>query len=198
LLIALVGVPRPSEAGLLEIIWEMSGPTMLGISYGCMIRLPSGSLDQCRVGGNPVAQARTADASHGKGVFLALGASLLGSTGKDSRTQGYDWGEIWMLAAEPGIAFRSFDNADCAIQVHHGIGISWDLMFGKDIPHYDKFAIVVTPVDVAFGKVAFGIKLRLYPNGFTDDEFKPRTLAPANRPFETTLGFTFSIITHKS
>lgn len=26
---------------------------------------------------------------------------------------------------------------------------------------------------VAYKRVAFGVKLRLYPHGFTDDEFKP-------------------------
>lgn len=48
---------------------------------------------------------------------------------------------------------------------------------------------------VAYKRVAFGVKLRLYPHGFTDDEFKP--LIEKNRGFETTLGFTFSIIVKK-
>jgi hypothetical protein len=195
LLIALVGIPRPSEAGLLELIWEMSGPQMLGLGYGCMFSLRDGSLEQCRVGTNPIMQE--SHTAMKKGPFLALGASIMGSTGKNSATQHYHWGEIWMLALQPGVAFRSYDNAECAIQVHHGVGVEYEVLFGGDIRTFDKFAFTVTPVDVSFRRVAFGIKLRMYPNGFTDDEFKPGPPIEMNRPFETTVGFTFSLILKK-
>ena len=52
----------------------------------------------------------------------------------------------------------------------------------------------MTPIDVAYKRVAVGVKLRVYPNGFTDDEFKPVPKVSLNRPSETTLGFTFSVI----
>jgi hypothetical protein len=195
LLIAVLGVPRPSEAGLLEIIWEMSGPQMLGLGYGCMYSVRTGSLEQCRLGAGLI--SRDKNYATKNGPFLVLGGSILGSTGKDSRSQGYDWGEIWMLALEPGVAMRSYDNQQRDIQVHHGVGISYDVLFGDDIRRFDKFAITVTPVDVAFRRVAFGVKLRMYPNGFTDDEFKPGPRVSKNRPFETTLGFTFNLILDK-
>jgi hypothetical protein len=37
----------------------------------------------------------------------------------------------------------------------------------------------------------------MYPNGFTDDEFKPGPRIDKNRAFETTVGFTVSIILKK-
>jgi len=200
LLIALLGVPRPSEAGLLEIIWEMSGPRMLGISVGCMVNVESRSLDQCRLGSLPTYTVTKMDTGSQPtktqhGPFLVLAGTLMGSTGHDSDTQGYDWGEIWMAAFEPGVAVRSYENAN--IQVHHGTGISYEWLFGRDIRHFDKFAFTVTPIDVAYKRVAVGFKLRLYPNGFTDDEFKGGPLITKNRAFETTFGFTFSIIFKK-
>lgn len=193
LLMALLGAPRPTEAGLVEIIWEMSGPQMLGLAYGCMYSARTGGLEQCRIGGGFFNGDKDRKAPD-KGPFLVLSGSIMGSTGKDSATAGYDWGEIWMLAFEPGLAVRSYDNLSSGIQVHHGLGISYDVLFGRDIRRFDKFAITVTPVDVAFKHVAIGVKLRMYPHGFSDDEFKPGPRITKNRPFETTLGFTFSVI----
>jgi len=188
LVFALFGAPRPSHAGLLEIIWEMSGPQMIGISYACMYGVGSRSLEQCRVGQFISRELKTG----AKGPFLVLGGGVFGSTGKNSATQNYDWGEIWMVALEPGVALRSYDKED--VQVHHGAGISYELLFGDDIRRFDKFAFTVTPIDVAYKRIAVGLKLRLYPHGFTDDEFKPGPLITRDRPFEATIGFTFSVI----
>jgi len=189
LLIALVGIPRPSEAGLLELIWELSGPRMLGAGYSCMYSLRTGERDQCRAGTGFV--QGTSYSEKGR-LFLVLGGSIFASTGKDSDTQSYDWGEIWMVALEPGVAFRSYENS--AIQVHHGVGISYDVLFGGDIRRFDKFAFTVTPVDFAYKRVAVGIKYRLYPNGFTDDEFKPGPRVSMNRAFESVFSLTFNVI----
>jgi len=194
LLFALLGMPRTSNAGILELIWEMSGPQMVGLGYGCLYSLKPVKQDHCRIGStffSPAMQKKNVN----RGPYLALGASIFGSTGRDSATQGYDWGEIWMLALEPGLAVRSYEcGPNSEVQVHHGVGISYDLMFGRDIRRFDKFAITVTPIDVVLKRVAVGIKLRMYPNGFTDDEFKPGPTISQNRPFEATLGFTFSVI----
>ena len=189
LAVALFGAPRPSHAGLLEIIWEMSGPQMIGLSYACMYGTVSRSLEQCRLGRFIT---KTTPVSKGIGPYFVLGGGLFGSTGKDSSTQNYDWGEIWMLALEPGVALRSYDKAD--VQVHHAAGISYELLFGDDIRRFDKFAFTITPIDVAYKRIAVGVKLRLYPHGFSDDEFKPGPLITRDRPFETTVGFTFSVI----
>jgi hypothetical protein len=39
--------------------------------------------------------------------------------------------------------------------------------------------------------------MRLYPEGFSDDEFKAGLPPADNRPFEATVGFTFSYIFKK-
>jgi hypothetical protein len=190
LLIALVSIPRPSEAGLLELIWEMSGPRMLGFGYGCMYSPRTQTWVQCR--SNPLLQARNTATE--KGPFFVLGGSILASTGRDSDTQSYDWGEIWMVALQPGVAVRSYENATKTVQVHHAVGVEYDVLFGRDIRRFDKFAMTVTLVDVSYKKVTAGLKYRLYPNGFTDDEFKPGPRESMDRPFEAVLGFTFGVI----
>lgn len=192
LLAALVGAPRPSDAGLLEIIWEMSGPRMLGLGYGCLFTLGM-KTEECRVGSAML--NHRADVTKPKlQPFIVLGAVLYGSTGHDTPTQSYEWGEVWMLALEPGLAVRTKDGT---VRIHHGAGISYDWVFGREIRGFDKFAFTLTPLDVAYKRVAVGVKLRFYPNGFTDDEFKPVPKVSRNRPAETTLGFTFSVILKK-
>ena len=190
LLIALVGIPRPSEAGLLELIWEMSGPRMFGAGYSCMYSPRTHTWQQCKT--YPMVQEW--DTTPKKGPFLVLGGAVFFSTGKDSKTQSYDWGEIWMLALEPGVAVRSYENPAKTLQLHHAVGISYDVLFGGDIRTFDKFAFTVTPIDVAYKRVAFGVKYRLYPNGFTDDEFKPGPRVSMNRPFESVFSFSFGVI----
>lgn len=206
LLIALLGFSRPTEAGLLEIIWEMSGPRMLGLSYGCMINARSGSLEECRFGPTPTRDLATAALNNqatatstdpNRKVFVVLGGSLLTSTSHDSKNddgslrQGYDWGEIWMLAIEPGVAWRWHEGR--RVQLHSGTGVSYELLFGRDIKAFDKFAFTVTPIDVGWKRLAGGLRFRLYPHGFTDDEFKPGPLVKKDRGFEFTWGFTASI-----
>jgi hypothetical protein len=185
---------------LLEIIWGMSGPQMLGIAHGCLFQVKGFKLNQCRLGSNPTVTHMNLLPG---GWFFGLSASLLGSTGKDAKNddgtvrQPYDAGEIWMLAGEPGIAYRSIDKPD-KVQLHHGFGISWNWFFGRDIRGFDKFAFTVTPIEVATNRFALGLKLRLYPNGFTDEEFKPGPKRSGqNRPFELTVGFTGALILKK-
>ena len=210
LLVALLGAPRPTEAGLLEIIWEMSGPQMLGLAFGCLYSPSTKEFEQCRIGENPTLvylskkpdMQTTADANKAR-TFIGFSAGIYGSTSEDSATQKYKWWEIGMVELGTGLSFRSFNPPDNHVRVHHGFGVVYERLFGRGIEGFNngairpfnKFAFTVTPVDVTINdKVAFGIKLRLYPDGFTDDQFKAGLPPAENRPFETTVGFTFSLI----
>jgi hypothetical protein len=207
LLIALLGAPRPSEAGLLEIIWEMSGPQMLGFALGCLYSPSTKKFEQCRIGENPTAQYMSAKADTDRPkTFIGFSGGIYGSTGVDSGTQEYKWWEIGMVELGTGLSFRSFDPTDNHVRVQHGFGVVYERLFGRGIENFNngaihpfnKFAFTVTPVDVTINdKVAFGIKLRLYPHGFTDDQLKAGLTPATDRPFETTVGFTFSIILKK-
>jgi hypothetical protein len=202
LLLALLGAPRRSEAGLLEIIWGMTGPQMVGASYGCLFELRGFRVDQCRVGGTPF--RRSEDPLHGR-WFVGIGLAGLFSTTKDSETQKYGWGEIWMVGADTGLLYRSFDyeapdglakNPDeKVVQIHHGFGITVNRLFGRKIGPFTNVGIVIVPIDVRVRRLSFGVRLRLYPDGFTDDQFK-RGLPTfvGDRPFEATIGFAGSYV----
>jgi hypothetical protein len=217
LLLVLLGVPRGSDAGILDFIWEMSGPQMLGYGYGCLFSVKTMKFEQCRFGQIPIAvyikktdtdSTQKTDRDRNNGLLIGFNASLLGSTARDSATQNYRWFEIGMLELGTGVAFQSYQ-CTCSssgkqgyeVQVRNGVGVVYERFFGQrtednngPIDPFNKFAFSVTPVDVALKRVAFGIKLRLYPEGFSDDQFKAGLPPVSDRPFETTVGFTFSWI----
>jgi len=210
LLISLLAAPRSSEAGLLDIIWDMTGPQMVGFVHGCLYSLNNHQWEQCRFGPNPTAQYLSAhtDTEKPKNPFLGFSAGIYGSTGRDSSTQPYRWFEIGMLEFTTGLAFKSYEiggpnNDD--VRVYHGFGVAYERFFGRGIEGFNngaiqgfnKFAITVTPVDVTLNRVAFGIRMRLYPEGFTDDEFKAGLPPADSHPFEATVGFAFSYIIKK-
>lgn len=212
LVLVLCGVPRASDAGILDFIWEMSGPQMLGYGYGCLFSVKTKKPVECRFGRVPVVQyvkeTSTEAQDPYKGLMIGFNAALSGSTGRDSATQNYRWFEIGMLELGTGVAFQSYQctcssggTSSPEVRVRHGVGVVYERFFGQRtddnagaIDPFNKFAFSVTPIDVTLEKVAFGIKLRLYPEGFSDDQFKAGLPRVSDRPFETTVGFTFSWI----
>jgi len=222
LVVAILGAPRLTEAGLLDIIWEMSGPQMLGVSFGCLVapgaKTKAEKFDHCRLGEVPVVavqrvstnpDASTAANTDRPRTFIGFSGGIYGSTSQDSSTQKYKWWEIGMVELGAGLSFRSFNPPDNHVRVNHGFGVIYERLFGRGIDDledgkpfnngaihpFNKFAFSVTPIDVTINdKVAVGIKLRLYPDGFTDDEFKAGLPPAEHRPFESTVSFTFSYI----
>jgi hypothetical protein len=192
LLFAVLGVPRTSDAGLFEFIWEMSGPRMVGATVSCLFTV-DGKLDlaECRAG-NGLA---TIQAKRRYVPLLVLGGGGFVSTGHDSATKTYDWGDATMLVLEPGALFLSkLEPSKGGLRVGHGVGISYDVLFGKDFQTFDKFAFTFTPVEVSYWRLVFALKLRLYPNGFTNDEFSPGPPASLNRGAELVWGGGVSYI----
>jgi hypothetical protein len=102
-----------------------------------------------------------------------------------------------MIAFEPILEMRSYSSRDGAVDYHHGlIGISWDLLLSPDYPSFDKFGLKFRPVGITIKKKwNMSYTLRLYPNGFTTDEFGigPPVVNP-NREAEVLHGFTFGWI----
>ena len=192
ILLVALGLPRSAHAGLLDFIWEMSGPQMIGTGYGCFLTL-QWKREECRVHGVPVPVKIEQGAPHRGGPFLVLDASYLFSTGKDSATQDYDWGQVQMVMLEPALAFRSIgESGRDTVRIYHGVGVTWNYLFGKDMRGFDKFGYKFTPIDIAYKQVAVAFEIRLYPNGFTDDEFGAGPRLDFNRPHETTYGVKVS------
>jgi hypothetical protein len=54
--------------------------------------------------------------------------------------------------------------------------------------------VSIIPIEATRGKWILGLKFRIYPNGFTDDEFGFGPRQNFNRPAEFTWGGTISYL----
>ncbi|MFN7980992.1 MAG: hypothetical protein U0Q11_03965 [Vicinamibacterales bacterium] len=100
-----------------------------------------------------------------------------------------------MLAFEPSVSVRSVENEK--VRVHHGVGPTFDYFFGPKFDSFSNVGVRVTPIEVVFPRHNFSLAatVRLYPNGFTDDQFGFGVRQNYDRPFEAvyglSAGFTF-------
>jgi hypothetical protein len=193
LLVALFGAPRPSDAGLLEIIWEMSGPRMFGVGYSCLYSLDSKlNLLECRIGSGFAAMK---DRRPYRPFLVVGGSGFFSVPYKQDTPTPYDWFDANMLAFEPGVAVLSkLEPAEDGLRIGHGVGISYDFLFGNHFEGFDKLGFTFTPVEVSYRRFAIAAKIRAYPNGFTPDEFGFGPRVTGNRKSEVVYGLNVSYI----
>ncbi len=187
-LFAVLGVPRTGHAAWFEFIWEMSGPRMIGAGLSC-----SYSLKLQRQECEWVKQNPGHETTGSRGPFIVLRGAYMFSTDHDSKTQNYDWFDAQMVAVEPELTFRSKVGTPGGFRISHGAGISYDVLFGSDFSTFDKFGFTITPVELSYKCVSIAARIRVYPNGFTDDEFGFGPRVNFNRPAEATYGFGLGI-----
>jgi hypothetical protein len=190
-LFALLGTPRVSHAGLLEFIWELSGPRLVGSGLGCLYSLKM-QKQECRIGGVFLLPESTKAGAHGP--FIVLGGSALFSIPFDSETQHYGWFDANMVAFEPGVLGFSKVGSPSSWRLGHGAGVSYGRLFGDNFKPFDKFAVSIIPIEATRGRWILGLKFRIYPNGFTDDEFGFGPRMSFDRPSEFTWGGTISYL----
>lgn len=188
---ALLGAPRLVHAGLAEFIWKMSGPQFIGIGYGCTFDFKLAPQDRCRATTVFASEEQRAKRNP-RTPFLYLGGELQFSTGRnDDDGTDYTVGQIWRAAVTPGVSFLAFDAG--RVPIYAGAGVSWDLLFGNDFRRLDKFAITVTPAEAVIrDNHALALKLRIYPNAYTPDEFGFGAKQDYDRPKEVAWGVSYS------
>ena len=207
LFLAMLGTPRTSEAGLFDFIWEMSGPQMIGAGFGCLFTRKEAKREECRIGGvppGPTVTSNEARAARKPGeqrnkLFFSLNGGYYLSTGHDSTEKtadntevknGYDWQDVQMLAGTAGIAYRSMGHsAESNWRIHHGVGGTYNFLFGRHFQAFDKAGLTFAPIDVAYKRISVGFTARLYPNGFTRDEFGLAPRVTYDRKREWVYGF---------
>jgi hypothetical protein len=184
-LLVSLAVPRTSDArSLLDIIWEMSGPQLIGVTVvSCQIDM-DGERHQCHVVGRKVTGADTSRESR---AWFSLEAGLYSTTGRDTNNV-YDAFTVHMLAVEPTVEVRSIRSND--IRLYHGAGLTYNVLFGRDFQRFDKAGVKLRPIGVSYRQWDFAYNLRLYPRGFTSDEFGFGPRVDGDRPFEAVHGFS--------
>jgi hypothetical protein len=206
-LVASLAYPLTVSASIIDFIWEMSGPQMIGLVLHCeydpefkgsyqpdpqtnknYTRADCRFIDRRFVG---YARART-----DRRYWLSLDNGIYVSTGKNSGIHDYEAWKTFLFAVEPILEFRSFDCDNGKLIIHHGlVGFSYQHLFGSGFDAFDKAALKFRPIAFTINKkfnAAFN--LRIYPNGVTVDEFSQARLEDFNRPHEYSWGLSFGYL----
>jgi hypothetical protein len=189
----LLALPSAGHASIIDWIWTMSGPQMVGLVLHCEYDIQN-NISECR--GLDYRFAGKLSPRQERRVWLSIDTGFYVSTGYDSETTEYSWFKQQMIAFEPILEMRSYSSRDGLVDYHHGlIGISWDLLTGSGHDPFDKFGLKFRPVGITIKKKwNMSYTLRLYPNGFSPDEFDGPSVPNLNRPKEVLHGFTFGVI----
>lgn len=188
-LLALLAVPSQGSANIIDLIWEMSGPTSVGYVPYCKIAL-TGEVTECALGWLVKRSTREPR------TWLSIEGGIYVSTGKNADRTDYRAGGTWILAFEPLLEARSGSRK--GFTFHHGMGLAYNFLFGGDFRRFNNAGLKLRPVGVIFHTrrlrwdVAYN--LRLYPDGFTPDEFGFGLRMDGDRTFERVHGFSVGLL----
>jgi len=192
-LVALLAFPSAGHASIIDWIWTMSGPQMVGVVLHCEYDIQN-NMSECR--GIDYRFAGKLTPRQERRLWLSIDTGFYTGTGRNSDGHEFRFLKDNMIAFEPILEIRSYSSRDKLVDYHHGlIGISWDYLLGDHAP-FDKFGLKFRPVGITIKKKwNMSYTLRLYPNGFTSDEFGigPPVVNP-NREAEVLHGFTFGYV----
>jgi hypothetical protein len=188
---------RSYADGIIDLIWEMSGPQLVGYLSQCRIAL-DGTPEFCNVFGKKVSGQGARSTTR---IWLSLEGGPYLSTGKNAEGvtgSNYEAWKVAMLAFDPVLEFESVRKTN-GFSLYHGLaGVSVNLLFGSGFDAFTNGALKVKPIGAAIpigDHWRFTIEgtLRFYPSGFSADQFgkTPATLQ-LNRP-EVVKGLAFGL-----
>jgi hypothetical protein len=170
MLVALLAFPRTGHAGLIDFIMEMSGPQMFSVvlvdcEYNLANRQRECHIYDKRVAGDERAR-------EGGRFWFVAGGGFYTSTTEDSKTGDYDAFENHMVMFEPTLQWRSSEGT------HHGIGLTYDVLFGRRFKTFANVGVKVIPYTFRFRSVELIPTIRFYPEGFTAEDFNAKERKP--------------------
>ena len=161
--------PRPASAGIIDFIWEMSGPQMAGIPIVCDIDVRTGEY-QCRASELHLKGNR--DFRRGKGqLWIGAGGGVYISTGKNTTMREFGFACVQLVAVEPTVNYRWHESPGRVVAIESGAGPSYFVLHGDGFETFGKFGIKTVPFEVRYKRFTAGYTYRLFPNGFTSAEF---------------------------
>ena len=178
-------VPGSAAAGIIDFIYEMSGPQMWGIPIQCDLDLRSRPAKneqdgtprnyQCRFIEKHLGGERLFRTAQDRWLWVSIGGGVYTSTTKDSRPLRFDAWKIGMIAYEPMLHVRSFQSAGSTrtrFAVEHGaIGFSHMLFVGKGFDPFDNIGMKFMPLQVRYKRLSVGYTMRVFPRGYTSPQF---------------------------
>jgi hypothetical protein len=124
--------------------------------------------------------------------WFALGVTMYASTGRDSDDARYSPFENFMVAVDPMLQGLLYSSKPVTLYV--GAGPSYQLLFGKHFSAFDKFALKIRPIGFILGdRLDVAPTIRVYPHGYSSDEFGNGPRMHYNRPSEIVYGIDTGI-----
>jgi hypothetical protein len=184
-LLMILGIPRTGSAGVLDIIWELSGPRMIGVGLYCRFTV-DGDVISCLPGKQ---EAGLLEQARKHRPWIATEGYFFFTAGEKN---GFDSGDVYMLALEPSVEVPlplKFHD----LLFYSGAGITYDGLFGPAFFAFDNFGYKLRPI--AFQRKGWGIayNIRFYPNDFSHDLFTPGVPVPSDRPKEIIHSFSITL-----
>lgn len=183
-LVMLFSCPRDGSAGIIEIIGEMSGPSMIGFPAECRVQLNGTGEYKCDIYAHLVGVRQFQQ----QRLWLSFEGGPYFSTGRDASGQDYQAFKIWMLAFDPMLHVRTSKPGSRVVVSHGVLGVSSNLFFGEGFDAFVNLAFKLRPVALEFPigrgwRIEAAYNLRLYPSGFTSDLFGKVPVVPeSDRP----------------
>ena len=183
ILLSLLAIPSAAHGSIIDIIFGMSGPQMIGVVLHCELDLEHKSADPDK---KDVLECRGIDYLFYKQlkprpvrrVWLSLDAAYYFSTGKNSDGNVYSKFNDHMVAFEPILEVRSYTSGENNFMLHHGLmGVTYDLLWGEnsqgqDYDTFDNVGLKFRPIGVTINKkYNASFTLRYYPRRFTSEDF---------------------------
>jgi hypothetical protein len=185
----LVGTATDARAGLIDIIWDMSGPQMVGLVLRCRVPLDGGATKCDLVEKKVGIQAGQTDVMKGPRVWFNVEGAVYTSTGKNEGNTNYRAFRTHMLGFDPVAEYAWVSND--RVRVFSGAGATLQFLVGDGFNRFGKAGFKVRPIGVEIGdRVELAFNVRLYPDGFGADQFGFGPPPTGDRPFERTFGFT--------
>jgi hypothetical protein len=194
-----LAAPWTASAGIIDFIWEMSGPQMGGLPIECDVDFRPREGEQspgyeCRIGEIHVAGERNFRHSELRRLWLSTGGAVYTSTPKDSAIP-FRGLKVGMVGYEPMVHFRSLQTRSKKFAIEHGVvGLSHLLIVGKGFKPFDNIGVKFMPLEVRYRWFALAYTMRVFPNGFTAAQFGGPTSTTTDRRSEIVNGFTATIL----
>jgi hypothetical protein len=196
-LCATLAYPEHARAGLGDIIWEMTGPQLVGGIVRCRVPF-NGTATQC-----DVRTLRTNETKEVEKIWFAAEGGVYVSTGHNGGGIPYEAWNIWMLTLEPMFEVRYPSGGDISQAytrnsgvgaVYGGIGPMINRFLVKGPAEaFTKYGIKVRPIAIAYNGWAVEWNIRVYPDGVTPDQFGFGPPLTINRPFEAVQSISISV-----
>jgi hypothetical protein len=183
-----LGVPLNSSAGLLDLIWDTSGPQFIGPVLRCRVPVAGGAT-KCSLAGIPLdgPDIMTRGAAGEKRVWVSFEGGVYLSTGKNENGIDFEGLKAYMISIDPVLELASLGDANW--RLYHGAGSTFQFVVGPDFRRFGKFGFKLRPIAAEFGDHwEAALNVRLYPSGFGSDQFGFGPRPSGDRPFEHSWG----------